>query len=135
MTTLARTTATPVVTPSVPMAVPASSPLPAALRLQRAVGNYAVGQLLQAKLELGSPHDPAEHEADGRADAVVNEAPSKACECGTPGAGECEKCRANRNVVHHSLASASTATGPAPPSVHAALAGSGRRLPATVAGS
>jgi len=69
--THAHATATP--TAAAPGPARAPGPLPAALRLQRAAGNYAVGQLLQAQLELGSPHDPAEREADRMADAAVSE--------------------------------------------------------------
>jgi hypothetical protein len=84
--------------------------------------------LLQAKLEIGSPHDPAEQEADRAADAVMNETAEKACTCGPAGGGDCEKCRNKGVTVARSPSGAATATGPAPPIVHAVLAGSGQPL-------
>jgi hypothetical protein len=41
------------------------------LALQRAVGNRAVGRLIQAKFTISRPHDPDEHEADQVADRVM----------------------------------------------------------------
>ena len=41
------------------------------LKLQRTIGNLAVGRLIQAKLKIGKPGDKYEQEADRVADAVV----------------------------------------------------------------
>lgn len=41
------------------------------LRLERAIGNRAIGQLIQAKLTIGSPNDKYEQEADRVADEVM----------------------------------------------------------------
>src|SRR5438552_13869543 len=41
------------------------------LHLQRALGNRAVGQLIQAKLTISHPGDPYEQEADRVADTVM----------------------------------------------------------------
>ncbi len=41
------------------------------LSLQHTIGNYAVGQMIQAKLKVGRPGDQYEHEADHMADAVM----------------------------------------------------------------
>jgi hypothetical protein len=72
----------------------ARSPAPAGLH---AAGNLALqrlfaGGVVRAKLEVGSPDDPQEHEADRIARRVVeNEAPACAC---TPGNAEpCPACR------------------------------------------
>jgi hypothetical protein len=116
----ARTTATPATAASGPAPAAAPGSLPAALRLQRAAGNYAVGQLLQAKLELGSPHDAAEQEADRAADAVMSKTAEVACSCGT---------YRSKGVTVSRLPSGGTPPGGvAPPIIHAALAGSGRPL-------
>ena len=40
-------------------------------KLQRTIGNLAVGRLIQAKLKIGKPGDKYEQEADRVADAVV----------------------------------------------------------------
>ena len=53
------------------MAVRHAPPVPPLLRLQRAVGNHGVGQVLQAKLTVNRPGDVYEQEADHVADAVM----------------------------------------------------------------
>jgi hypothetical protein len=48
------------------------SPVHPLLRLQRAIGNQAVGRLIQAKLQISQPGDAYEQEADRMADQVMN---------------------------------------------------------------
>lgn len=49
----------------------ARTPVPPAFRLQRTIGNRAVGRMIQAKLEVGRPGDACEREADRLASAVM----------------------------------------------------------------
>lgn len=56
-------------TPRAPQSPQVKRPI---LRLQRAAGNLAVGQLLQAKLEIGSSNDKTEREADKIAARAVD---------------------------------------------------------------
>jgi len=119
-------------TPAPTAAAPAPAapaPLPAALRLQRAAGNHAVGALVRAKLELGGTHDPEEQEADRAAEAVTA---AKTCACGTAGAGTCETCRGSGAVRRSAAGAGAAGAGAAPPAVHAALAGPGVPLSAAL---
>lgn len=114
--------------PLTPRAPPTPQAMQPILRLQRAAGNLAVGQLLQAKLEIGSPNDPAEREADDVASAVMDNSSKKPCTCGTAGAGDCEKCRQAGLQVARAPVAGSATTGVAPPILHSVLARGGQPL-------
>jgi hypothetical protein len=90
-----------------------------ALRLQRSIGNRALGRFLQAKLRVGAPDDRYEHEADRVADLVMGlphhgESEITAasgpllqrCSCG----GGCPSCAANEDSWVQRVA-----ISPAPP--------------------
>ena len=135
MKTLGQTTEGPITAPPTHAAGARVVRPHAVQRIQQAAGNFAVARLLQAKLEVGSPQDPAEREADRLADAVVSGPAAKRCACGGSDGEECEACRAGRGVVQRSIESAPAAPAPAPLVVHAALAaGGGRPLSSGVMG-
>lgn len=113
--------------------------------LHRAIGNHAVGRLLQRKLVVNAPGDVHEQEADRVADAVMRATPAspppalnhtapmprgvqRACSCG----GTCEDCRQaealQRKEGSIGIAGAGTA---APPIVHDVLRSPGQPLDAT----
>jgi len=113
--------------------------------LHRAIGNHAVGRLLQRKLVVNAPGDVHEQEADRVADAVMRATPAspppalnhtapmprgvqRACSCG----GTCEDCRQaealQRKEGSIGIAGAGTA---APPIVNDVLRSPGQPLDAT----
>ena len=49
-----------------------AAPVHPLLRLQRSIGNQAVGRLIQAKLKISQPGDQYEQEADRVADQVTS---------------------------------------------------------------
>ena len=84
----------------------APHPMRGITELHRAIGNQAVGRLLQRKLVVNTPGDAYEQEADRVADAVMRATPAspspalsraaptpralqRACSCG----GTCDDCR------------------------------------------
>ena len=112
--------------------------------LHRAIGNQAVGRLLQRKLVVNTPGDAYEREADRVADAVMRATPESSlpalsratamprglqreCSCG----GTCDDCRKEQALQRKEgsigIAGAGTA---APPIVHDVLRSSGQPLDA-----
>src|SRR5689334_17319918 len=96
---------------------------------------------MQAKLEVGAPNDPLEHEADHIADRImrmpdarpaVSPVPShlqRKCSCG----GSCEKCKAAEDDKNGQLQRKPAETAvpehtSIPPSVHRVLRSSGQPL-------
>ena len=123
----------------------APHPMRGITELHRAIGNQAVGRLLQRKLVVNTPGDAYEQEADRVADAVMRATPAspspalsraaptpralqRACSCG----GTCDDCRKEQAVQRKEgssigIAGAGTA---APPIVHDVLRSPGRPLDA-----
>ena len=119
---------------------PRHSPL---ISLQRAMGNQAVGRMLQAKLTVSEPGDIYEQEADRLADQVMRmPAPAlsgslsshaghglqRACACGGESAGECAECKDKREGGVQRAAEGAATTRYAPPVVHEALRSHGHPL-------
>ena len=48
-----------------------TKPIHSLLTLQHAIGNQAVGRMIQAKLKIGEPNDKYEQEADRMAEQVM----------------------------------------------------------------
>jgi hypothetical protein len=124
-----------------------SPPHPRIAELQRAIGNRAVGRLLQRKLIVNAPGDAYEQEADRVAEAVMQdgsppglrparEAPpapprlQRACSCG----GTCADCRAEKAALLRKEAGGAAIAGThadAPPIVHEVLSSPGQPLDQT----
>jgi hypothetical protein len=112
--------------------------------LHRAIGNHAVGRLLQRKLVVNTPGDVYEQEADRVADAVTGATPEspppalgraslmprglqRECSCGA----SCEDCRKADALQRKEGSIAVTGAGnAAPPIVHDVLRSPGQPLDA-----
>ncbi len=92
-------------TRAVPVRTDSSGPYAGILRMQRAVGNRAVNQIIQTRLILGMPGDRYEVEADRVADQILQTAPlsqtstlpdgphvQRKCAGCSGGSGECQSC-------------------------------------------
>jgi hypothetical protein len=112
---------------------PAGTVISPAARIAHAAGNQAVQRRIQAKLEVGSPSDPAELEAERIAAAVGTSppGPGKACACeGSAPGEECAECRARRQPMRRAAEPGAGAwPGPAPAAVRRLLATPGQPLP------
>lgn len=116
-----------------------SEPHPA-LELQQRAGNQAMQHLLrsgviQAKLAVSQPNDPAEQEADRTADRIMRShagvgSAATSCSCGTDEEDMCDECRAKQTVARKAEGASPAAAPSSARKIDSVLQSPGRSLDA-----